>query len=63
MARAGANPADVINREQVIHRIERLRLDSISCAPRLLAPLGMVALNDAAAPSIWFGVGNCVVKH
>src|SRR5579859_5743173 len=57
-----ADPADVIDGEKVVHRIEQSLIDGLAAAARLLAALGVVALNDLATPTIRLGVGEDSVE-
>src|SRR5471032_3321652 len=57
------NAADIVDRQEIIHGIERPRFHHLARTPSLLAALGMIPLYDPLPPAIGLGVGDGRVKH
>lgn len=57
-----ADAADVVDRQKIVHRIQRSHLHRIALAARL-PTLGVIALNDSPSPTVWLRVGNGGVEH
>ncbi|MEG8055175.1 hypothetical protein QP185_21430 [Sphingomonas aerolata] len=53
-----ADPADVVDPQQIIEAIQGAGVDLLAAAAGVLPSLGMVSLNDALTPSVWLGVGD-----
>ena len=51
-----ADSTDVVDGEEIIHCIERARIDMFSRAPCFQASLGVVALDHSASPAVGFRI-------